>query len=159
MRYYDPKSGRFINQDPIKLWGGDNLYNFAFNSNTWIDPLGLKYISVGRSSSVVSGKDKPNSSTINLSEWRRNLCRSNISSERSKFLGDNFVKVGNGKWRSLDGKRQFRITPSDYKGGHGMGNPVVPNIPHVHFEFLSPKSNSNNFTVTKNIHVPLKCNC
>ena len=40
-RYYEPDSGRFVNQDPIGLAGGHNLYQFAPNSNTWIDPLGL----------------------------------------------------------------------------------------------------------------------
>ena len=41
-RYYDPHSGRFINQDPIGLEGGENLYAFAPNAQAWIDPLGLK---------------------------------------------------------------------------------------------------------------------
>ena len=27
-RYYEPDAGRFINQDPIGLWGGENLYTF-----------------------------------------------------------------------------------------------------------------------------------
>ncbi|WP_297955218.1 polymorphic toxin type 47 domain-containing protein, partial [uncultured Neisseria sp.] len=40
-RYYDPNSGRFINQDPIGLWGGENLYAFAPNAQGWVDPLGL----------------------------------------------------------------------------------------------------------------------
>ena len=40
-RYYEPDAGRFVNQDPIRLWGGDNFYQFAFNAKTWIDPLGL----------------------------------------------------------------------------------------------------------------------
>lgn len=110
---------------------------------------------------MVSGKDKINASTQILSEWRRKICLSNIGAERNKFLGDNFVKVGEGKWRSLDGTRQFRITPSDYNGAHGMGNPSVPNTPHVYFEFLTPKIQNGqatgNFTVTKNIHVPLVC--
>ena len=41
MRYYEPEAGRFVNQDPIKLIGGDNLYQFAPNSIGWIDTLGL----------------------------------------------------------------------------------------------------------------------
>ena len=42
MRYYDPNCGRFINQDPIKLLGGEHLYQFGSNTNGWIDPLGLE---------------------------------------------------------------------------------------------------------------------
>ncbi len=40
MRYYEPEVGRFVNQDPIGLWGGENLYQFALNAQGWIDPLG-----------------------------------------------------------------------------------------------------------------------
>lgn len=42
-RYYEPDEGRFVNQDPIGLWGGGNLYVFAPNSQIFIDPFGLWY--------------------------------------------------------------------------------------------------------------------
>ncbi|WP_435873303.1 RHS repeat-associated core domain-containing protein [Neisseria dumasiana] len=41
-RYYEPDVGRFINQDPTGLNGGVNLYQFASNTQIWIDPLGLE---------------------------------------------------------------------------------------------------------------------
>ena len=41
-RYYEPDAGRFVNQDPIGLFGGSNFYMFAFNISRWLDPLGLK---------------------------------------------------------------------------------------------------------------------
>ena len=41
-RYYESDCGRFINQDPIGLWGGDNLYAFAPNAQGWVDFLGLE---------------------------------------------------------------------------------------------------------------------
>ncbi|MFJ1337603.1 RHS repeat-associated core domain-containing protein [Pseudomonas caricapapayae] len=40
-RYYDSEVGRFITQDPIGLQGGYNLYVYAPNALTWIDPFGL----------------------------------------------------------------------------------------------------------------------
>lgn len=40
-RYYDPNSGRFVSQDPIKLRGGINTYQYGANSIGWVDPLGL----------------------------------------------------------------------------------------------------------------------
>ena len=43
-RYYEPDVGRFINQDPIGLWGGDNFYSFAPNAQNWSDVLGLASI-------------------------------------------------------------------------------------------------------------------
>ncbi|EOT4001614.1 RHS repeat-associated core domain-containing protein, partial [Escherichia coli] len=40
-RYYDPDVGRFMVTDPIGLAGGLNLYAYAPNPVSWIDPLGL----------------------------------------------------------------------------------------------------------------------
>ncbi|HBI7534062.1 TPA: RHS domain-containing protein, partial [Escherichia coli] len=40
-RYYDPDVGRFTQPDPIGLLGGINLYQYAPNPLSWIDPLGL----------------------------------------------------------------------------------------------------------------------
>jgi RHS repeat-associated protein len=42
-RYYDPRIGRFISEDPIGFDGGQNLYAFANNNPVNVtDPLGLK---------------------------------------------------------------------------------------------------------------------
>ena len=43
-RYYDPDIGRFTQPDPIGLLGGLNLYQYAPNGFTWIDPLGLRVV-------------------------------------------------------------------------------------------------------------------
>ncbi|MCG6202781.1 RHS repeat domain-containing protein, partial [Psychromonas antarctica] len=40
-RYYCPKQGRFIHQDPIGLAGGINPYQYAPNPVNWVDPFGL----------------------------------------------------------------------------------------------------------------------
>ncbi|WP_218965157.1 RHS repeat-associated core domain-containing protein [Snodgrassella alvi] len=45
-RYYDPDIGRFTQPDPIGLLGGFNLYQYAPNGLTWIDPWGLDAIRV-----------------------------------------------------------------------------------------------------------------
>ncbi|HFG0891774.1 TPA: RHS repeat-associated core domain-containing protein, partial [Salmonella enterica] len=44
-RYYAPECGRFVSQDPIGLAGGINLYQYAPNPLSWIDPLGLSPVS------------------------------------------------------------------------------------------------------------------
>ena len=46
-RYYEPDAGRFVNQDPIRLMGGENLYRFAPNTGSWIDPSGNLPILIG----------------------------------------------------------------------------------------------------------------
>ncbi len=38
-RYYDPLQGRYITQDPIDIKGGWNLYSYALNPVSWIDPF------------------------------------------------------------------------------------------------------------------------
>ena len=156
-RYYDPRVGRFTTQDPISLAGGINLYQYAPNPVGWVDPYGLQYKSGCKTSTVFSGKDKSKKSTDNISENRRTIQSDDIKKERKKFLGEDSVKVDKGKWRSLDGQRQFRVKPDDYSfdgSGHGMGKPPVKGKPHVHFEFLKP-TESGNFSVQKNVHVPL----
>ena len=41
-RYYDPAIGSYVNQDPIGLAGGNNIYEYALNIPTQIyDPTGL----------------------------------------------------------------------------------------------------------------------
>ncbi|WP_325101000.1 RHS repeat-associated core domain-containing protein [Pseudomonas sp. S30] len=42
-RYFDPQTGRFTQPDPIGLQGGINLYRYAPNPLTWIDPHGLDW--------------------------------------------------------------------------------------------------------------------
>ncbi len=42
-RYYDPAVGRFIGEDPIRLSGGTNFYEYVYaNPTTAADPLGLQ---------------------------------------------------------------------------------------------------------------------
>ena len=36
-----------MNQDLIGLWGMENLYSFAPNMQTWVDPLGLAHSMFG----------------------------------------------------------------------------------------------------------------
>jgi RHS repeat-associated protein len=41
-RYYDPKLGRFISEDPSRMWSGPNLYSYVENDPVdFTDPLGL----------------------------------------------------------------------------------------------------------------------
>ncbi|ECA6122966.1 type IV secretion protein Rhs, partial [Salmonella enterica subsp. enterica serovar Redlands] len=44
-RFYDPDIGKFISGDPIGLRGGINLYSYAPNPLSYIDPLGLSPVS------------------------------------------------------------------------------------------------------------------
>ena len=56
-RYYDPKIGRFISEDPIRFLGGDiNLYAYVWNRpTTLVDPEGL----IGRTLPAVTTATPP----------------------------------------------------------------------------------------------------
>ncbi len=91
----------------------------------------------------------------NVTEWRRSLNKKDIPRHKVQFLGEDYVKIGKGKWRSKDGRRQFRVKPADYSGIHGIGKPRVPDTSHLHFELLELDKSGKVFIVKKNIHVPL----
>ena len=105
-RYYEPDSGRFVNQDPIGLWGGDNLYQFAFNIQNWIDPLGL---------SCASSK-LPRLKGLSVTFIEKIL-------RRAGFRRTNPNNVSNRTWRHSDGS-EVRVhqhgnkNPSGYKSGN-----------------------------------------
>ncbi|WP_374173284.1 DUF6531 domain-containing protein [Flavobacterium tructae] len=40
-RYYSSESGRYISQDPIRIFGGNAFYAYVHNSNCWVDIFGL----------------------------------------------------------------------------------------------------------------------
>ncbi|PIT14826.1 hypothetical protein BGI32_06870 [Snodgrassella alvi] len=62
-RYYDPDIGRFTQPDPIGLAGGLNLYQYAPNGLTWIDPWGWNCFS---SSKRFNKRDKITSRYVDL---------------------------------------------------------------------------------------------
>ena len=57
-RYYEPDAGRLVNQDPIGVWGGDNLYQFAPNIQSWADFLGLSSTTVTITLKFVTGMSR-----------------------------------------------------------------------------------------------------
>ena len=77
-RYYDPESGRYITQDPIRVAGGLNLYAYAHNPITWVDPLGLAECSEGGEAGrriitvdLLHGTKHPPSAFRRWMFWRR----------------------------------------------------------------------------------------
>ncbi|MDO5074104.1 MAG: hypothetical protein Q4D63_06845, partial [Neisseria animaloris] len=89
-------------QDSIGLLGGENLYRFAPNAKTWIDPLGLKKKSSSRKPKFVStkstGRTKP-----------RNRLESKIMDQVKKHpeKGDVLIDESQIKDRCYAGKGVF----------------------------------------------------
>lgn len=63
-RYYDSTLGSFLSQDPLGLTAGDNLYCYADNVWSWIDPYGLTC--VWRAARTVPPTIRPNGSRYYL---------------------------------------------------------------------------------------------
>jgi hypothetical protein len=67
-----------------------------------------------------------------------------------KWLGDGYKDMGNGRYVSADGTRQFRMGDSDILGEHAGG-------PHVNFETLAPNpAKPGKMMIIENSHVFLK---
>ena len=58
-RYYDPHIGRFTQQDPIGLAGGNNLYRFEGTVQNQVDPFGLDTYMCTRGLGKPSGSWSP----------------------------------------------------------------------------------------------------
>jgi hypothetical protein len=136
-----------LSQDPLGLAAGENLYSFAPNAFGWVDPLGLTCKNAAKKPSIFA-KDKYNASTNQVFPKTQSVTRDGTKVLKEKFLGDDIVKVGPGKWRSADGTRQFRLKPGDYAGSHGAG-------PHARLEFLKPNQPGTKYIVEKNVHIPI----
>lgn len=54
-RYYDPVLGSYSSRDPLGQLAGANLYQYAPNVLTWIDPLGLANCTVYRVDNPTTG--------------------------------------------------------------------------------------------------------
>ena len=106
MRYYEPDAGQFVNQDPIGLAGGENLYVFAPNIQGWDDPLGLAK-NRGRvqaqgthiEESVSWDTDKPvtvKDVQDKLEELKRKLSKRDLKDREEAFKkAKNFIENGN----------------------------------------------------------------
>lgn len=172
-RYYDPKTGRFTQEDPIGLAGGLNLYGFANGDPVnFSDPFGLcpvciawvafevasglydayeTYQAYKRSSS--EGAEALHASVLGaiapgpgnayrkaakyLDDFATKSTKNFSAAFRSereardlarKKLGRDAVEVEPGKWRSKDGKWQYRAKANDVSDNH------------VHLEELNPRT-------------------
>ncbi|PJK11255.1 hypothetical protein CO608_02010 [Lysobacteraceae bacterium NML08-0793] len=108
-RYYDPDVGRFVNQDPIGLWGGENLYQFALNMGSWIGPLGLA------ASAKVIKFDTFEQAMNAAMDW---LEKRGFKAEKTRFGKFGNIKDKPVGMQTADGKCHFRIEFDDRHGAH-----------------------------------------
>ena len=93
-RYYDPKTGNYISQDPIGLAGGNpTLYGYVFDPNTQIDPFGLD-----------CGKITPKYKTIQDEITQK--------AKRTAAVVDRWLASSNSKWANA--YRNFATTNPNF---------------------------------------------
>ncbi|WP_371921593.1 RHS repeat domain-containing protein [Pseudomonas sp. DE0010] len=103
-RFYDPEIGRFTQPDPIGLAGGLNLYEYAPNPFTWIDPWGL--LKEGETAGY--GAKAHRGDGLEAHEILRN-----------KFLQDAGIAPKN---RRLRGNPSIALTPKHHDQVHAAEN-------------------------------------
>ena len=127
MRYYESKVGRFVNQDPIRLLDGENLYWFASNITSWIDPLGWQSMSVYGLYGTGASKPFYIGITNDITTRQRQHRKSGrlVGNEQSRVLEDNLSESkARGyeqgcieKYKTLTGERVDRkgvLSDKDY---------------------------------------------
>ena len=110
-RYYDPDAGQYCSQDPIRLYGGSELYAYPLDPLSFYDPLGL--ITVYR----LLRPDEDPSSGLNAKKPGRNMTPHGHVSSGSRNKGSQFISTSTdpealAKWRE-PGQRMVSFDTDD----------------------------------------------
>ncbi|PHM76854.1 RHS family protein [Xenorhabdus cabanillasii JM26] len=113
-RYYNPQTAQYISPDPIGLAGGINLYAYAPNPLSWIDPLGLAAYSVERWTKWGNSTDKISKSLNKLGE--RALKNSGGNWKKSEELFNKYIGMANDRLSKVESKYRIEIQPAIKNG-------------------------------------------
>jgi RHS repeat-associated protein len=128
-RYYDPDVGRFVSQDPIGLLGGFNLYQYAPNPISWIDPWGLSCVSFRRwKRGDAIDKPMPNGSAppwdaVRSRYWKNRYEATKNTGEFGKRDSD-LMKNGNARLDGNGNPYELHHVNPQRNGGANLNNPV-----------------------------------
>lgn len=150
-RYYDPKIGRYISEDPIGFEAGDqNLYRYGYNSPlNGIDPYGLDWLqnlsdfSAGFGDTVTSGfglthlVGLPSLTEYVRHNWENNLdWKDPVNKCAGSYKGGEIAGYAWGVAANVAGYKagyeftvgkNIRIAPWGNRTGHPYGK-----LPHYH---------------------------
>ena len=85
-RYYDPKIGAYINQDPIGLNGGLNLSKYSDNPLLQIDPFGLQATAPTPAASAPASAASAANNTLSLGTMETKIAANNNSGQSNNLI-------------------------------------------------------------------------
>jgi RHS repeat-associated protein len=129
-RYYDPKRGDYLSQDPIRLNGALGLYGYVEDPTGWVDPWGLAQAPCGKKAAVAK------TTSQNAAELARNLAREGRSVALGEAAGHIVPSTGTqGHWaagaRSRGLLARYGIGINDAANGIPIGHPRPHNEMHT----------------------------
>ncbi|AVD82340.1 type IV secretion protein Rhs [Pseudomonas sp. SWI6] len=127
-RYYDPRVGRFVSQDPISYGGGLNLYAYTPNPIYWYDSLGLTPTVLDAPGYAVyglynPGKEKP----FYVGHTAQDPAAREQQHKQTQRLGQGELRVieSDLTYTQAKGKEQFYVESYGTKTGF-PGNVIEP---------------------------------
>lgn len=146
-RYYDCETGQYICADPIELRGGINLYSYAPNPLSWIDPLGLSCKTVkAKSRNDALRQAQQHAQVPRISRGGENIGLDDLN---LTSRGNNWGKMKANGGQSLgrrnpNGKNQWFEHPDGHPDAGQAGIPEHHSGGHIHA--IDPKGNEVIFT-------------
>jgi RHS repeat-associated protein len=119
-RYYSPEEGGYISQDPIGLHGGNELYSYVRDTNTWMDILGLSSTILNNALGGVTGDKMQAHHLIPEEIWAKN----------EKFLNSSGMKG------QRDAKGNGVLLPDSEKVGKQKGKAYYHRGSHAKYSAM-----------------------
>ena len=137
-RYYDPNIGKFISQDPLGLWAGSNIYQYAPKFWGWVESLGLSCVKASELPVIKRGTKEWDDAVSDLRKGGQTSVRVESATDAKALL-----KEARG---NMD--RRKRYTTQKYKKGSEMHpseshtvNAPHNDLPHIKWKDWHAKDN------------------